>query len=826
MAKASPLQGDFSGGEITPLAYGHVGSEKYRKSAGKLLNYVPIPQGAALHRSGSYYVNNAKNSFLPPRLHDFKYSTEQAYILELSDSSYTIGWGSARFYRNHGIIKAVDASGNPNSAAWNSGTTYPINALVLYGGVTYRAANLGVGLNQNKIPSAEPLFWHPFENHIYEILTPFPGLYVKETEFAQSADVLYFAHEYLPPGKFLRYSHTDWRLQAINFIDGPYLNINGTTTQITVTGPTLGVYLFEANFVNGINNDTGFQTTDVGRKIRIKNGTTWASGYITNRINTLKVEVALVIGTFPAAATKDWRLGLWSATTGYPSSVAFHEDRLFYGGTRTYQQRVDGSMTGDYENFTPSEASTGSTEATNLAVAYTLNSNDVNKIHWMRSHEKGLVAGTPGGEWVVRPASTGESLNNKNVNAKQVTNYGSARISPLLVGSSVVFVQGSKRRLRALTHQIETTDKFVAPDFTLGFEHLLKKGVVKLIRQREPFEIIWAILEDGRIIGCSHSEDLTSLNVAGSQHILGGLGYLGVSNAKVKDGACIPVADGSREEVWLCVEREVNGVIVRQIEYFNKFFDEEDNQRDAFFLDAGLTYDNPLNVVSFINNDPVEVFYTAHGLITGDKVRINTDFELSELDDKIFTVTRIDADNFSIDGVDGGLIQNNLYGAEIRKLVTVIGGLGHLEGQEVGVLTDGSVHPNRIVSGGEITLEYGAALVHVGYKRNADGQLLRQEAGSQDGTALGKKRRTHETGILVHRSLNLLLGMNFEKMDRVIFRATDDPMTEAPPLYSGIITENIEADYDTENLISWRQDQPLPSTILAVMPQVFTQDKG
>jgi len=35
----------------------------------------------------------------------------------------------------------------------------------------------------------------------------------------------------------------------------------------------------------------------------------------------------------------------------------------------------------------------------------------------------------------------------------------------------------------------------------------------------------------------------------------------------------------------------------------------------------------------------------------------------------------------------------------------------------------------------------------------------------------------------------------------------------------------LEADYDFENQISFRSDQPLPSMILAIMPQMVTQDR-
>ena len=50
-------------------------------------------------------------------------------------------------------------------------------------------------------------------------------------------------------------------------------------------------------------------------------------------------------------------------------------------------------------------------------------------------------------------------------------------------------------------------------------------------------------------------------------------------------------------------------------------------------------------------------------------------------------------------------------------------------------------------------------------------------------------------------------------------------MNRAVALKSGVLPLEFDADYDTENQLCWRQDQPLPGTILAVMPQMVTQDR-
>ena len=85
-----------------------------------------------------------------------------------------------------------------------------------------------------------------------------PNLY-----FSQNADNLYVVHPLVKP--YTRTGTTNFA--AVTFVDGPYLDINTTATTITPSA-TSGTITFTASAVTGINNDTGFQTTDVGRQFR------------------------------------------------------------------------------------------------------------------------------------------------------------------------------------------------------------------------------------------------------------------------------------------------------------------------------------------------------------------------------------------------------------------------------------------------------------------------------------------------------------------------------------------------------------------------------
>lgn len=157
---------------------------------------------------------------------------------------------------------------------------------------------------------------------------------------------------------------------------------------------------------------------------------------------------------------------------------------------------------------------------------------------------------------------------------------------------------------------------------------------------------------------------------------------------------------------------------------------------------------------------------------------------------------------------------------------STITGLTWLEGETVKLLADGSVQPDAVVTGGQITLAVPASKVSIGLGYNSDGGLMRIDAGAADGTAIGKTRRIHRVAFLFERSLNLLVGPSFDSLERWIFRTSADDLGQPTPLFTGIVKNPFPANYDMDNFVVWRQDQPLPSTIAAIMVQLNTQDDG
>lgn len=758
MAKVSPLQSNFVGGEFSPLLYGRVDSDRYHQALAKCLNYIPMIQGGLLRRPGTYYAAAAKNANKKARLIHFEFSTTQAYILELGDEYI-------RFYRNNGPVET--SPGTP-----------------------------------------------------YEIVSPYLESELFEVKFTQNADVLFLTHPNHKPRKLSRVAHTNWTMDIIDFQDGPYLKQNEGPTTLTPSA-TSGTITITASVAL-------FAATDVGRHVRIKHSNTWGWAKITAFTSTTVVSATVVKAFGAATAVTIWRLGLWSDTTGYPSTATFHEDRLFFAGNTSNPQRLDGSRSGDYENFAPTDPD--SVVTASHAVGFSLNSNDVNVVRWMTSDEKGLLVGTVGGEWRVGSANSNEAMHATNITAKKSTTYGSANVQPVQVGKAALFIQRAGRKLRDMQYFYDV-DGFRAADMTLLSEHITAGGITQLAFQKEPQQIVWCVRGDGALIGMTYEREDNEIKLGWHRHELGGYGDAAQGMVQVESVACIPAPSGTRDELWLLCKRYINGQVVRYVEYMTKIFEDTDDQKDAFFVDCGLSYDNPLVISGITKASPAVVTAVGHGLSNGDKIRITEVKGMTQVNDRNYIIANVTTDTFELTSINGSDIDstdfsNYVSDGEARKLISTLSGLTHLEGETVSILADGAVLPDAEVTSGAITLSVPSGIVHIGYGYKSDGQMLRIDAGSQDGTSMGKTRRIHRVGFYLHRSLGFKFGMNFDELNTITFRTSNDSLTKAPALFSGILSESIDADYNFENQICWRQDQPLPSTILAIMPQMVTQDRG
>jgi hypothetical protein len=92
------------------------------------------------------------------------------------------------------------------------------------------------------------------------------------------------------------------------------------------------------------------------------------------------------------------------------------------------------------------------------------------------------------------------------------------------------------------------------------------------------------------------------------------------------------------------------------------------------------------------------------------------------------------------------------------------------------------------------------------------------------GTAQGKKQRIHAVTVRFLNTLGAKVGYDAAHMETVYFRKSSDPMGSPPALFSGDKTISFPKGWDKAAQVRIVQDQPLPLTVTAIIPEVSTSD--
>jgi hypothetical protein len=610
MPKAAPIQTSFNRGIFSSIMDGHINLRARTDAYKDSLNLIALIQGPVTRRGGTRFAFEVKDSSVKTALVPFEFNDIQAYQIEFSHECI-------RFYRNHGIITEADKTITGATAAdpvvitatahgYSNGDEViitGITGMTELNGRNFIVANKTTdtfGLTDRDGNDIDGSAFTAYSsggiaNKVYEISSPYQeedlfdenGIF--QIGFTQSADVLFLTHPKYKERSLTRTGHASWTLAQMTREDGPYLPINLLDTALTASAAT-GSVTVTAGATAGINNGQGFLATDVGRHLRFKNAGNWAWGIITAHTSSTEVTVEVKNGNFPTVGTGEWRIGLFSDTTGYPSAVFIYEDRVVLSGPPSYPQRFDATMTGGFDDtkliFSPTDPD-GTVNPDNALTGIT-SAGKVNNVTWIAGDEKGLLNGTIGGEWITRATTNNEALEPSNSVARQTSFRGSAKIQPVQAGNSTLFVQRARRKLHDYRYFFEK-DGHRAIDLNLFAPDVTRTGINGLAYQKEPISVVWAGLTNGKLLGLTFEQDQEI--TAWHRHQIGGYSdEAKTTHAKVESLSVIPSPDGEREELWLIVQRYIDGGTKRYVEYMERYFEDDMEEEEAFHVDCGLTY--------------------------------------------------------------------------------------------------------------------------------------------------------------------------------------------------------------------------------------------
>jgi len=226
-----------------------------------------------------------------------------------------------------------------------------------------------------------------------------------------------------------------------------------------------------------------------------------------------------------------------------------------------------------------------------------------------------------------------------------------------------------------------------------------------------------------------------------------------------------------------------------------------------------MTYERPEDVVAWARHD-------VDGLVQSVAVITNI------TQDQLWILVRRTIGGITknyVEYLDPDLnVDSGLTGTVTYALSTV-SGLDHLEGETVSVVIDGAVFPNEIVSGGEITPSVPstwttAVTIEVGLPYVSVLKTMRVEAGSQAGTAQGRKKRWNEVMVRLLDTTGVIING-----DQVPFRTSADLMGSGLGLFTGD-KRVTNLGWDRDGIIEIKQEQSLPMTVLGIHGTLTTSD--
>lgn len=816
------IQPSFAGGEIGPSLYGRIDMAKYSVALRVCDNFIVRQYGGVENRPGTKFVAAAKYPDRKCRLIPFQFSTVQTYALEFG----------------HNYMRVIKDGA----------------AVVTTGNV------------------------------IYEIATPWAESDLFNLKFTQSADVMMICHPSYPPKELRRYAHDNWQIVDVVTNNGPFEDINTVQTSTVYASAETGtitltsnvaifgaeqvgklfyleqpavdsIPVWETSKTTAINDvrradsnyyrantagktgtlrpshDEGMAWDGWGGSGDTDTGVQWEylhSGFGIARITAVASNAlsatATVISRIPSnvvgstKASYKWARFAWNSVNGYPSTVTYYQQRLFFAASAAQPQTIWASRTGDYKDF-----------GKNLPIqdddriVYTYAGRQVNQIRHLIDVGS-LIVLTSGGEFVSK-GDQNNTLTPSSFSLSSQGSNGSSIVPPIAVANIALFVQEKGSVIRDLAYSFDV-DGYQGNDLTILANHLFQKhSIVDWSFAIVPYSSAFCVRDDGKLLVMTYLRE---------QQVFA---WAPQSSDGLYESTC-SISEGNEDAVYFSVQRVINGQTVRYIERLSSrlFLDDQ----DAFFVDCGLSYDGrntgnarAVTLTGGSGSWPYEQQYTL--TITGGSyfssgdvgAQIQLPYTGQDPESGDDVAMELRCDIVSVSSGTAVVVQvNRDVPAVLQNVATTnwqlarqtFSGLSHLEGQTVNILSDGNVEPQKVVTGGAVTLESPGAVVHIGLPINAQFETLDVNVNNQE-TLLDKKQLINTVTLVVNASRGIWAstpgGQWYEYPQRE-FEFYDDSVTDA----TGKVEIKLDSQWDKNGRVKIRQTDPLPLSVLAVIPRV------
>lgn len=845
MSKQEVTLQNFAAGELAPNMYGRYELQVSGNGCRRCENFITHTQGPAIFRPGLAYVNHTRLN-QEAVLIKFEFNDAQAYQLEFTNQKI-------RFFKDEGVITEAAKTISGLSTAAQAVVTSTSHGFV-NGDEVFIAGVVGItklngrsfivsdkDANTFKIKDIDGNYIATTglgtyssggtASRIYELSTPYLATDdLEKIRISQNADTAFVTHPYYEPRKLTRTGHTAWTLSLYTRTNDPVTdkkNISAATkaNPCAVTTATHGYVTGDKIFIEGVVGMTELN----GRWYTI----------------TKTSDTAFTLDGVDSSAYGAWSsAGYASKVNLLPANSAFHESRFWLGGIDATPDKWYGSRSPDDTGNPRYDDFTSGTDADH-SVEYTVSGEEVNKILWMKGTERVLFLGTFGAEVKVTGETADKAIDPTSVNARIIESLGVADIPPVRKEGVLLYVQRGGLSIRSIEFDA-LSDSYISVDRNLVSDEITQQygdlqGIKWIAWQTGRPDILWSVKNNGELLGLTlkSREDVSGWH----RHRTNGLvdKFLWVSTMP---------RPNSFDQMWFIVERVVDGVTRRYVEYMtdlpkypdiHDFYTGKENkdadyarfalvmaeaQKEYVHLDSSLTLDG-----SDRGADALATL--TPGAVTGSDIT----FTASQA---VFTTADVGHELWrkSVTGEEYGRARITAFVSTTQVTCEVISdfdsvtaipagewfitfdsikGVEHLEGRTISVVADGSEHPLVTVADGEFDLDYEVSKCHIGIRYTGLLKPLVVEAGGVTGPAQTKPRIIYRIGVKFIHTLGAEVGTDLYKPEEIVF--SDMPLTigDPPPLFTGVKTVAYSDSWETDKYVYIRQTSPLPCTVQMLM---------
>lgn len=546
-------QVSFSSGDVDPRYFRRDDLSAYESFCSSTLNMYPTRSGAMTRRPGTIHFGQPKSQTDEIVLESFVFNTTEAILLEFGPSYI-------RFHTQDGTIQ----TGDPESP--------------------------------------------------YEVVTTYLESELGDLDFVQINDVIIIVHPNHPPARLTRLANDNWTLEDIEFVDGPYLDINQTDITITLSDdPATGSNPRESSDpILFTASDDIFSASDVGRQFRIQipsgpDRSQWMFGTITaynsatEAVITPQKDSNADYYLDAPLPTFVWRFGAFQAGN-YPSKVAFHQNRVVYANTPNQPSSFWASRIGQIDTFSPSSTvdNVDSIQAGD-GFSGTLSSESAATILFVKS-DTALLFGSESGLF----ASNVGQITPNNLDVTLTSSMPLADVTPLTVNNRLLAVTRHKNQVYAYSYS-DDQKSYVPELVSIYWPHLFDRQIASMRYVEYPTPLVWFRMEDGTMLSMLFD----------SQQNLVGVTPHEIADSTVIDIQTLPELTSGYDSLWLLLNTDGYRSIVRMAREYDSSFYQEDVPLNAVFMDRTLVYTGEPtdNLAGLLHLADQDVFYIADGYI-------------------------------------------------------------------------------------------------------------------------------------------------------------------------------------------------------------------